>query len=226
MNQTSSSNPERGKTLVLVLILLNTVLVAAISALQVDATIRANQSNRDSQYYAVQASGSLIQSGARSDYDLNTFSLVVANTQQALVAEYSALQRQAVNDQAGYESLTLESQIYQARADRVKSLSVIMTDPAYAPASDQGTPNFDAYLSDQNSYSMELVQRQNEASDAYHRWNNKSDSYVAILTVMAVAFFLLGVAQMTRPGVRLLFSLFAIGVIGIGLLWTLILLIS
>ena len=225
MNKSDLSNPERGKTLVLVLTLLNTVLIAVVSALQVDANIRANQANRDSQYAAVQFTGSLIQAGARSDYDLNTYSVLIANTQEALVAEYSALQQQNINDQQGFEALTLESQIYQARADRVKSLSFLMNAPAYAPASDQVSPNMTTYLSDLNSYSLELVQKQNDASDAYHHWNNKSDSYVAVLTVLAVAFFLLGVAQMTQPSLRSLFSLFATGVISIGILWTLILLV-
>ena len=225
MNKSDISNPERGKTLVLVLTLLNTVLVASISALQVDANIRANQANRDSQFAAVQFTGSLIQTGARSDYDLNTYSVLISNTQEALVAEYSALQQQSLDNQPGFEALTLESQIYQARADRVKSLSFLMNDPAYAPASDQESPNMTAYISDLNSISLELVQKQNDASDAYHRWNNKSDSYVAVLTVLAVAFFLLGVAQMTQPSLRFLFSLFAIGVISIGILWTLIVLI-
>jgi hypothetical protein len=225
MNKPGISIPERGKTLVLVLILLNTVFVAAVSALQVDANIRANQANRDSQYYAVQATGSLIQTGARSEYDLNTYSKWLTDTQEALVAEYSAMQRQAANDQQGFEALTLESQIYQAQAGRAKSLSVLMTDPAYAPASDQVPPDMDTYTKNLYSYSNDLVQKQNDASGAYHRWNNKSDSYVAVLTVLAVAFFLLGIAQMAQPSVRLLFSLFAMCVISISILWTLILLI-
>jgi hypothetical protein len=221
----ASSNPERGKTLVLLLTLLNMVLVAVISALQVDATIRSNQANRDSQYYAIQASGSLIQSGAQSDFDLNTYSKWLTDTQQALVAGYSALQRQAASDQQGYEQLTLASLIYQARADQTKTLSVILTDPAYAPASDQASPNMSAYLSDLHASSLALVQKQNDASTAYHRWNNKSDSYVAVLTVLAIAFFLLGVAQMSQPRIRLLFSVFATGVISIGVLWTLVILV-
>ena len=82
-----------------------------------------------------------------------------------------------------------------------------------------------AYLSDLNAPSMALVQKQNDASSAYHRWNNKSDLYVAVLTVLAIAFFLLGVAQMSQPRIRLLFSAFATGVISIGILWALILVI-
>lgn len=225
MNTSGNSNPERGKTLVLILTLLNMVLVAFISALQVDATIRSNQANRDSQYYAIQVAGSLVQAGAQSDYDLNTYSKWLTDTQESLVASYSALQRQSVNDQQGYERLNLESLIYQAQADQTKTLSVLLTDPAYAPASDQASPDMSAYLADLNATSLALVQKQNGASDAYHRWNNKSDSYVALLTVLAIAFFLLGVAQMSRPNVRFLFSVFAIGVMGIGTLWGLVLLI-
>jgi hypothetical protein len=225
MNTSGNSKPERGKTLVLLLTLLNMVLVAAISALQVDATVRANQANRDSQYYAIQVTGSLVQTSAQSDFDLNTYSKWLTDTQQALVADYSALQRHSANDQQGYEQLTFESLIYQAQAGQAKTLSILLTDPAYAPASDQASPDMSAYLSDLNATSLALVQKQNNASDAYHRWSNKSDSYVALLTVLAVAFFLLGVAQMSRPNVRLLFSAFAIGVMGIGILWALIQLI-
>jgi hypothetical protein len=225
VNNAGNSTSERGKTLVLVLTLINTVLAAAVSALQVDANIRTNQGNRDSQYYAIAVTGSLIQSGAQSDYDLNTYSKVLSNTQQALVASYSALERQGVNDQQGYELLNFESLVFQAQADQAKALSYLMTDPAYAPSSADTAPNLSAYLADLNAPSLELVRKQNAASDAYHRWNSKSDAYVAILTILAIAFFLLGVAQMAQPRVRFLFSAFAAGVIGIGTLWALILLL-
>jgi hypothetical protein len=225
MNNSSLPNPERGKTLVLVLTLLNTVLIATISALQVDATIRANQANRDSQFYAVQVSGSLIYTGARFDYDMDTYSKYLSNSIEALSAGYSATLREAASDRQGFEAMTLEAQFFQVQSDRAKSLSVFLTDPAYMPAPDQGQPNFNTYLSDLYSNSKDLLKIQNNASDAYHRWNNKSDSYVAVLTVLAVAFFLLGVAQMTQPGLRYLFCSFAIGVIIIGLLWALIILL-
>jgi hypothetical protein len=225
VDKSNPSNPERGKTILLVLTLINTVLVAAVSALQVDVTIRANQANRDSNFYANQVSSSLIYTSSRFDFDMNTYSTYLSNSIQALSAQYSAIQRQVVNDQQGFEALTLEYQIYQTQADRARSLSVFFTDPAYMPASDQGQPDFNTYLSDLYSNSNDLLQKQNAAADSYHRWNNKSDSYVAVLTVLAVAFFLLGVAQMTQPNLRLLFSAFAIGVIGIAIFWTLILLV-
>jgi hypothetical protein len=136
------------------------------------------------------------------------------------------LLQQAAGDQPGFDRLTLESQIYQAKADKARSLSVFFVDPAYAPAPNQDQPDFTTYMSDLYASSNALVTKQNSASDAYHQWSSKSDSYVAVLTVLAVAFFLLGVAQMAQPRIRMLFSIFAIGVMGIGVLWTLILLVS
>jgi hypothetical protein len=225
MSTTAPESPDRGKTFVLVLTLINTVLAALITALQVDASIRSDQSLRASQVYAVQASGELVRYGVQTDYDLNTLTILTTNTQESLMAQFSALQRQGANDQQGSDALTLRGLVAQARADRAKSLSVLMTNPAYAPPSGQVLPNMSAYLADQSASANALVKQQNDASDAYHRWNSKSDSYVTVLTVLAMAFFLLGVAQMVRPGLRLIFAFFAIGVMGIAVLWSLLLLV-
>ena len=226
MNTSATPSPERGRTLVLVLALINTVLASLVTALQVDATIRSNQALRSSQAYAVQVSGDLVRSSAQADYDLNTYALMLTNSQESLVAQYSALQRQEAGDQQGYEALTLQGQISQARAERAKSFSVLMINPAYAPASGQDSPNTAAYLTDEQAPAKVILQKQNDASDAYHRWNNKSNSYVAVLTILALAFFLLGVAQMVRPVLRMIFAYFAIGVMGIAILWSLILLVA
>jgi hypothetical protein len=151
---------------------------------------------------------------------------MLTNSQESLVSQYSALQRQKVGDQQGFKGLTLQGQISQARAERARTLSVLMINPAYAPASGQDSPNTTAYLADEQAPAQALLHKQNNASDAYHRWNNKSDSYVTVLTVLALAFFLLGVAQMVRPVLRLSFAYFAIGVMGIAILWSVILLVA
>ncbi len=48
-----TSNPERYKTLVVVLTVFTTVITAIIACLQADANIRASVSNRDSQVDAI-----------------------------------------------------------------------------------------------------------------------------------------------------------------------------
>ncbi len=175
MSATPPESPDRGKTFVLVLTLINTVLAALITALQVDASIRSDQSLRASQVYAVQASGELVRYGVQTDYDLNTLTILTTNTQESLMAQYSALQRQGANDQQGSDALTLMGLVAQARADRAKSLSVLMTNPAYAPPTGQVLPNMSAYLADLSASANALVKQQNDASDAYHRWNSKSE---------------------------------------------------
>jgi hypothetical protein len=226
MNTSANLSPERGRTFVLILTLINTVLAALITTLQVDATIRSSQAQRDSQAYAAEISGGLVRESIQADYEMNTYTIVLTASQESLMAQYSAQLRQEASDQQGYEALTLRAQISQTRADRASTLSALMTDPAYAPASIQELPDIAAYLADQQAPLQAMLLKQNAASDAYHRWSSKSDSYVAVLTVLAVAFFLLGIAQIVRPGLRLFFAYFAIAVIGISLFWSLILIIS
>jgi hypothetical protein len=135
------------------------------------------------------------------------------------------LQRQLAGDERGYQDLLIEADAEQARADRAKALSVFFTNPKYAATDEFGSPDTQAYLDDVHALSYQLVDQQNAASDLYHRWNAKADSYVALLTVLAIAFFLLGIAQMVAPGLRLLFASFAAVIMGVGLVWTLILLV-
>jgi hypothetical protein len=220
----SSTNPERWKTLVLVLTLINTILVAAISALQLDATVHANQANRDTQYYAIQVAVGLAYSGARSDYDMGTYAAYLDNHVAALVAGNTAGILQDSGDQQGYEKIILEANVFQAQADMAASLSVLVTDPAYGYAPGQG-PNYNAYMTDLLTSSNEMLQEQKDAAKDYHHWNDKADSYISVLTVSAITFFLLGVAQIVRPAIRLLFSIFAGGGMCIAVLWTLILLV-
>ncbi len=67
-----------------------------------------------------------------------------------------------------------------------------------------------------------MLKQQNDSVDAYNIWNARSDTYTAILTVMAIALFLFGLAQAVTPRLRLLFALFgAIGTLAAAL-WTLL----
>jgi len=74
----------------------------------------------------------------------------------------------------------------------------LYNDPRYAPDQPDGLPNAQTYIDDEAQTVNEIVTRQNAASDAYQEWNAKSDAYTAILTLLAIVFFLLGVAQSTH----------------------------
>jgi len=221
-----ADNPERWKTMIIALTMINTILVAIIAGLQTDANIRANNANRDSQYYAVLTSAELQRIGLMNNYDINTFARILDNTQRSLVMGFTALEQIQNGDDAGAALSSLQEQVAQAQADAAKKFSIFYKDSRYAPDSPDAQPNLQAYLDDSNVKALELLASQNAAADAYKIWSGKSDSYVAVLTILAIAFFLFGIGQSVNPRLRLLFAGFGIVVIVLGVGWGLAILVS
>lgn len=217
MKETTPST-DRFRTLVLVLTLINTIFAVTLSVLQVDANIRANNANRDSQYYALLASNELIRLGQQSAYDLKLFANTIKDAQQSTVMELTALELEKNGEKESAARLRSQSEIAQARSEKGVSLSLLYSDPRYAPTEADGIPNLEAYLADQSKSPDDLVAKQNAATDAYHKWNGKADSYVAVLTLLAIAFFLLGLAQF-GPQMRLPFAALAVVIMLIAVLW-------
>ena len=117
--------------------------------------------------------------------------------------------------------------VSQARAALGQKFSVFYTDSRYAPKEEGGLPNAEQYVLDLNKKMNEALAKQNEAADAYGKWNRKSDSYVTALTILAVAFFLFGLAQAVKNvRMRLTFTAFGIVVILITLLVTFVTLLG
>ena len=225
MNETPTPAPEpteRYKTLIVVLTLITTVITAIVATLQADANIRANTANRDSQYYAILVSAELQRSGLQSTYDLNTMAKVLLEKQTALMMEFTALQSE---DKQGTALSNLSALAAQARADILTNFSVFFTDPRYAPKTTDGLPDGEAYLADSNAKANEILEKQNAAADDYHKWSSKADSYVGVLTVIAVAFFLLGLAQALTGRMRLVFAIFGAVILLASSAWTVLILV-
>lgn len=216
---------EAWKGVVLVLTLINTVFAALLSGLQVDAGIRANNANRDSQYYAALASSELVRQGHQSSYDFQTFAAVLKTTQESLIFGFTALGMQQNGDETAAKNFQTQSAISQAQADAARKFSILYNDPRYAPDQPDSMPNADTYVADQAKIANGIVAKQNAASDEYQKWNKKSDSYVAVLTLLAIVFFLLGVAQSTQR-MRPFFAVSASVILLISVTWTLFVLIG
>lgn len=227
MNETPIPEaPERYKTLIVVLTLITTVITAMIATLQADANIRANNANRDSQYYAILVSGELVRSGLQSSYDLNTFSKVLLEKQTALMMQFTALQSEQSADKLGTALNNISALAAQARADKLINFSIFYTDPRYAPKTADGLPDAEAYLADISNEANKILEKQNAAADEYHKWNSKSDAYVGVLTVIAVAFFLFGLAQAVKGRMRLVFAVFGLVILLAASAWTLLILVA
>ncbi len=225
MSQETAPAGDRTRVLVLVLTLINTVFAAVLAGLQSDANIRADTANIQSQYYAVQTSAELVRQGQQSAYDFATFSTRLKNAQESLVLQFSALEVENNGNADGAARLRVQAAAAQARADAAQSLSIFYIDPRYAPANPDSAPDLQGYLDDQAAVANALVEKQNAAADDYQRWNGKSDSYLTVLTLLSLVFFLLGVAQTTQR-LRIFFAVAAVGIMLMCGAWSLVTLLA
>jgi hypothetical protein len=219
-------NKDRYKTLVVILTVLTTVVTAIIAGLQADANIRSSVGNRDSQSYAILAASELHRQGLQAAYDTNVFTGYLKDSQEAIVLQLTALEQEQAGDSAASTASLEGAAVSQARADTARKFSIFFNDPRYAPASAEGMPNMDAYAKDSYVAANDLVARQNAAADDYNRWNRKGDAYTSVLAILAVAFFLFGLAQALSPRLRLLLAIFGVAALAGAALWAGIIVIA
>jgi hypothetical protein len=187
--------------------------------LHVDANIRADKANNESQYYALLAAHELVRLGYQTDYDLKLLANTINNAQQSTVLQLTALELEQAGEEESATRLLSHADAAQARSDEATALSMLYSDARYAPTEPDGIPDLEAYLADQSKMSNDLVEKQNRASDAYHKWDNKADTYITVLSILALAFFLLGLAQSTDH-MRLFFGISALVVMALAAVWT------
>lgn len=221
-------NSEKLRGLIVLLIVFTTVLAALLAALQADASIRADIANRESQYLAIRASAELHRAGLETNYEFNVLGDYLKNLQEATILQLTALEQEQRGEEQAAQATRNLAAISQARADAGEKFSVLYTDPRYASRSEEEMmPDMAQYMDDLNAKSNEMVARQNEAADAYSNWNRKADSYVTALTILAVAFFLFGLAQaVSHIRLRLSFIVFGSIVILFTLMMTAVTLVG
>jgi hypothetical protein len=217
---------ERWRSLVVILTMVATVLAAILAGLQADAGIRSQVANRQSQVYALLASGELFRQGIRSDYDMATLASLTKEIQDSLSLEITALEQEADGRLEIAGPARLRAAVLAARAERAKALSFFYTDPAHAPTTPDGLPSLEGYLENTYAEANRLVALQNEQADEYQRWSKKGDAYVAVLALLAVALFLFGLAQAANIRTRRTFTLFGAIVLTVSLAWAILILAS
>ena len=214
-------SPDRWKTAALILTILTTVFASLLAALQTDADLRASSADRDSQWFAVLASSELQRTGLASNYEFSLLTELLKDLQTGTVLELTALEQQARSEDSLAETSLLLAAAAKARFEQGRAFSALYTDPRYAPSDDSAFPDLQAYTEDLSSRAAEIVAQQNEAADLYHLWSNRADAYVTVLTVLAVAFFLLGLAQTVQSlPLQRFFVLSGVLLLGGAVLWT------
>ncbi len=221
-----SPNTERWRSVVVFLTMAATVAAAIVAGLQADAGIRSQVANRESQVYALLASGEIFRQGIRGDYDLGTLADLAQEMQDSLSLEITGLEQEAAGDLDSAALARQRAAILRARVERAQALSFFYTDPAHAPGEPDALPNLEGYVEDSAAEANRLVKLQNEQADAYQRWSRKGDSYVAVLALLAIALFLFGLAQAASVRTRRTFTVFGTVVLAVSILWTLSILID
>jgi hypothetical protein len=186
---------DRGRRLVVVLTLLTTIVAAVVAGLEVEASTQGDAANRESERLVLTAAALQVSDTVIEGYQSGLVTDVLSNTQQGLALEFAALQLAQEGKAADATQVGAMAKAARARADEARGLSDIYQD---APASPDGFPDVKGYYDARSTVERALVTQQNAASDAYNLWNSRSDTYVAILSVLAITFFLLGLAQVAK----------------------------
>jgi len=216
---------DRSRNVIVVLAVLATALTTIVAGLQTDASIRANQANRDSQLHAIRLMGTLQRTGLSSAYELAGLARITSDQIEALALELAGLRLQEQGNDAGAARAMLRAQAAQARARAQQDASILYQDPRYGPATPDGAPDLETYIADLTSQTEILLQEQNTAADDFQRWNRKADAYVGVLTLFATALFLLGLAQALVSRLRLFFAFAGTFAAGAAVLWAALILI-
>jgi tetratricopeptide (TPR) repeat protein len=195
------NNEERFKQLIGVLIAAVTVLTAIAGLLQNDAGSRDDQANRQAQAYAFQAMGQRISGAARTGYDRGD-----------AYRNWSELNTLASAAEFGGDPDAARR--YRVVAERVTQLSPLLSPPYFDPA--VGEPNTAKYEADTYLVTVTgLAERSRVWFAIKQAWDEKANTYVVHLTILAVSLFLLGLATTISGQVRWIF-------VGAGLFITLI----
>lgn len=217
---------ERWRSLVLLLTMGATVTASIIVGLQADAGIRSEIANRQSQVFALLASGEMFRQGIRTDYDIATLASVTKEMQDGLSLEITALEQEAEGEAESAALARQRAAVLQGRVERGRALSVFYSDPSYMADSPDALPDPQAYIANTFAEANRLVVLQNEQADAYQRWSRRGDRYVAVLALLSVSLFMFGLAQAASVRTRRTFTIFGAVVLGTGLAWAISILAS
>jgi hypothetical protein len=215
----ASAMPDRSRNVIVVLTVLTTVVATLVAGLQVDASIRADRANRESQLQAIRLMGMLQRTGLSSAHELAGLARITSDRIEALALELAGVRLQGMGDAAGAASASLRAQAAEARALAQEGASILYQDPRYRPTTTGGVPNLEAYVGDLNAETEALRQEQNAAADDFEMWNRKADAYVGVLTLLATALFLLGLGQALVGRLRVFFAIAGVCATNAALLW-------
>ncbi len=180
-----SERPDAFTSRIAVSIAVVSVLIAGAAYLQADAASRDDRANRDSKRYSTEALGRNIVGDARTNFDYYT--AYTAWSEMDRLADFAESQ----GDARGKSR-------YTTMRDRLSRLSPMLA-PPYLNAE---TGEVDSNRWDAERYVEDvaiLAEKFAAASAVKDAWDNKANTYIVHLTLLAAALALLGLST-TVPG--------------------------
>jgi tetratricopeptide (TPR) repeat protein len=188
----STSAGEGFKRMTAILIASVTIVAAIAAFLQTDAGGRAVQANREAQRYAIEALGA--RASGQSEVDYGWYG--AAQTWYALNTQALTADQQENADAAAR---------FRAVRDRIAKLSPLMADPYFNPESglypDRYGYEVDVFL----ERATDLTERYTASAQLNNAWNDKANTYIVHLTLLAVSLALYGLSTTPDDWTRWIF---------------------
>lgn len=189
---------ERLSTEIAVAMAVLTLTATAVAALQQHASIESDRWGRREDEYGSQAVGKNVSTALAASTDFGIYRRWFEQLQRA---NWAFVRRKA---DTGNVDLDLLSALNSVDGDLVAWMEQRsdVFKPPYYDASLRSV-NFNQYVADRIVGPVTLAREQRDAAEAVgDEWSTQSNTYVTILTILAVALFFLGLGASLSPVVR------------------------
>jgi hypothetical protein len=202
----NTSASETFKRITAIAIATVTIIAAVVAFLQTDADARGTRANRDAQRYAIEALGTRASGGSQVDYGwYGAAQAYYALNSLALTAIQS-------DDQQAAER-------YRSVRDKLTALSPLLQEPYFDPEGgfypDRTSYAADVYL----VQATELSELYNASSTLNNDWDDKANTYIVHLTLLAVALALFGLSTTPDDWTRWIFAGAATLIVSVTVIW-------
>ena len=198
----SEGSRDRFSRVISIGMVLVTLAAALVGYLLNDASKSGDQAAARAQRLSLQAMGSVFRGQQRAQVAVETF--VLAEQQRLRSAEVR--QRRLFATDADTSALDREETRWRRIAERTQELTPLNSESAFGPGRDANFPT-KWYVAHQQE-AIRLGAVQDAANEQSSVWGSRFASYTAILTMFAVALYLLGFSlTLPRAARRLFFTM-------------------
>lgn len=199
---------------VTMLVVAITFLGSIVAYLQTRSGNREEVAARNAQINATRGIGAQLEVAAETTSAYQIFVQGSSYDRRATIARARA--RIAGTGTPEGKALTAEAQRWEQVKQAVSPLSPMLSEQKYLEKEPYVNPYFDDRYVGPNLVAI----RQAAQSEEIGAWGSKSNSYVAVITILAVALFLLGLSLTIGGQVRTVLAIPAVAIFATSIVWT------